>query len=130
VPPPEPPAAAVSSAEDAAPPSSTPPPPPAPGPANDTCVPVAAAFEASLRPKLKKCWLDAANKKKDTIIIGEVKYVVDVDGIGKIAGVRQTEETTLPDDVIACMTKAVKAEKFDTSKCTFKTLTVEEKFPR
>jgi hypothetical protein len=119
-------AAVAAAPEDAAPPASSAPEPPK----GDECAPIAAAYEASLRPKLKKCWLDAANKKKDVMIVGEVKYVVEVDGLGKIAGMRQVEKTTLPNDVVACMTKAVKAEKFDTSKCTFKTLTVAEKFPR
>jgi hypothetical protein len=104
--------------------------PSAPEPAKDECAPIAAAYEASLRPKLKKCWLDAANKKKDVMIVGEVKYIIEIDGLGKIAGMRQVEKTTLPNDVVACMTKAVKAEKLDTSKCPFKTLTVAEKFPR
>jgi hypothetical protein len=125
--------AAAAAPEDAAPPvdaapattAST-----APEPPKDECAPVAAAYESSLRPKLKKCWLDAANKKKDVMIVGQVKYVVEIDGLGKIASMRQVEQTTLPNDVVACMTKVVKAEKLDTSKCTFKTLTVAEKFPR
>jgi hypothetical protein len=104
---------------------------PPPEPPKDDCAPVAAAYEASLRPKLRKCWLDAANKKKDVMIVGEVKYVIAIDGLGKIASMKQTEtSTTLPNDVVACMTKAVKAEKLDTKKCTFKTLNVAEKFPR
>ena len=126
----EPPTAAAPPEADAAPPPAPAASAPAPEPAKDDCAPVAAAYESSLRPKLKKCWLDAANKKKDVMIVGEVKYVTEVDGLGKIASMRQTETTTLPPDVVACMTKAVKAEKFDTKKCAFKTLTVAEKFPR
>jgi hypothetical protein len=121
-------AEAVAPPPDAAPPASSA--ATAPEPPKDECAPVAAAYEASLRPKLKKCWLDAANKKKDVMIVGQVKYVIEIDGLGKIASMRQVEQTTLPNDVVACMTKLVKAEKLDTSKCAFKTLNVAEKFPR
>jgi hypothetical protein len=102
----------------------------APEPAIDECAPVAASFEQSLRPKLKKCWLDAANKKPNERIIGTIKFIVEIDGLGKIASAHQVDKSELPAPVVQCMNKAFKAEKIDTGKCTFKTLSVFEKFPR
>jgi hypothetical protein len=128
------PEASVASAEDAAAPAPLPSPTPSasavPEPVTDECAPVAMAFEQSLRPKLKKCWLDAANKKPNEKIIGSIKFVVEIDGAGKIASARQVDKSELPAPVVQCMNKAFKAEKIDTGKCTFKTLTVVEKFPR
>jgi hypothetical protein len=98
----------------------------------DECAPVAAAFEASVRPKMRKCWLDAAKKKPNELIVGEVKYLVEVDSMGKVVPPHLVgDKSTLPVDVIACMTKIVRAEKLsEPMKCAMKTVTVGEKFPR
>ncbi len=100
-----------------------------PEPIRDDCAPIAIAYETSLRPKLRKCWSDAANKSKDRII-GSVRFVLEIDGTGKIATQKLAEKSDLPEPIVKCMTKAFKAEPMDTKKCGFKTITIAEKFPR
>ena len=93
----------------------------------DECTPMGVDFEKRARPKLKDCY--AAAKKKDANLEGTVRISVEIDGLGKVKGMKITEKT-LPDSVAQCMLKVVKATPLpEASKCPGRSLTIPMTFP-
>ena len=93
----------------------------------DECTPVGVDFEKRARPKLKDCY--AAGKKKDPNLEGTVRLTVEIDGLGKVKGMKVTEKT-LPDPVAECMLKALKSTPLpDASKCPGRSILIPVTFP-